>query len=538
MDDVGSVRVQGVIALQEQLLSLDSDGVEDVCAFVVSRWLLGTAFEQRRLGSNILNVLDVRPLQVSVLAELCSRVCKSNESFKQCLVMLMFSEKMNCVRLAFLRKLVSLGAIPVECVLSHLSGDELFWFAPEVCARCEDELVGVDELRDNNWEMFQMLSNAFFSVDAVATAIQSDNVKAIEGVDVNYVIQPHRFVCDPLLNRPCHMLEYAAVFDAASCFDFLAQKCDVSGLVEFLTEIAISYGSNRILKKLFVLPNFNKQAALGIAASRHRNATFRYLLSQGAEITMETCVCFAVWNNIELLYENLSQIMETELFLETMVIAAAKSDRIEVVELLMQCPERCMITSEDGRIVPMFAVANNDIELLEMFTQRAPSDYITSRDSNGTNMLLLAVQLGRVDIVKYLISLNVFDVNERNDNGDVPLLAAVRTNNIEIIDILLSYSGTDLSVRGIGNTNALIEAIKANNSALIKHFLDLRVCLNEKDGSGRTPLFMAIDQNNADLVTALLQTGHDIDARDNDGVFFALRYHHSYWLQRQITSKF
>ena len=266
MNDAGGVRVQGVMALQEQLLSLDSDEVEGVCELVVSRGLLDTAFEERRLGSNILNVLDVRPLQVALLAELCCRVCQASDSFKQCLVTLMFSEKMSCARLAFLRKLVSLGAIPVECVLSHLSGDELSWFAPEICAKGED-VCGVDELRANDWQVFRRLSSAFFSVDAVVSAMQSDNVKAIEGVDVNCAIQPHHFVCDPLLNRPCHMLEYAAVFDAANCFDFIAQKCDVSGFVESLTEIAISYVSNMILKTLLVLPILDKQAALGIASS-------------------------------------------------------------------------------------------------------------------------------------------------------------------------------------------------------------------------------------------------------------------------------
>jgi ankyrin repeat protein len=70
---------------------------------------------------------------------------------------------------------------------------------------------------------------------------------------------------------------------------------------------------------------------------------------------------------------------------------------------------------------------------------------IEARNSDGSSVLLLAVDGGHVDIINKLLELKV-DVNSRNINGETPLIRAIRNKNIEVSKLLIN-SGADITSR-------------------------------------------------------------------------------------------
>lgn len=520
MDSGVSMRVRSAIELQEQLLNVVTDEIETVAEFILSSGFLETSFERRRLAQNILTVLEARPFQVTILPSLCLSIQGDGETFSQFLVSLIFTQRLTRIRIAFVRRLVSIGAVSIDDVLPHLTGlhdhDILLWFARELYS-VDQSLFFFSEignLGDDNWQMFEVLTNSFYNVGPAAKIIENDDVNSLDSVEM---IQSHLFICDELIHKPLTPIEYAAVFDSVKCFDALVSRCDITSLLRSLTEISISYGSKRILQKLVTIPEFSSQFALEVAAARHRNDIFQWIFANSSAILPFDIFCAS--NNLEILMEHFTELSETPSAIESMMINAVKHDHIEVVELLMQAREGWLAFDETGRNAPMFAIENNDIAILTLFCERAPSEYIIAKDVQGTNLLLFAIQMNHPDIVKYLLSMNIFNVNDRDNHNDVPLLAAIRTGNHEILDALLSHKDIDISVRGLRNTTSLLEAIRANNQSLIAFLFEQGVSLNDSDSTGCTPLLAAIDQNNTELVRVLLE--HDcsvIDIPDSQGV--------------------
>lgn len=519
MDSGVSMRVRSVIELQEQLLNVVADEIETVADFILSSGFLETPFERRRLAQNILAILEARPFQVTILPSLCLSIQGDGDTFSRFLVSLIFTQKLTRIRIAFVRRLVSLGAVSIDDVLPHLTGlhdhDILLWFARELSSVDQSlfSFSEIENLGDNNWQMFEALTNSFYNLDPASKIIENDDVTSLDSVEM---IQPHLFICDELISKPLTPIEYTAVFDSVKCFDALVRRCDITSLLRSLTEISISYGSQKILQKLVTIPEFSPQFALDVAAARHRNDIFQWIIANSSVTLPFEILC--VSNNLKILIEHFTELIETPSAIESMMISAVKHDHIEVVELLMQAQEGWMAFDENGRNAPMFAIENSDLAILTLFCERAPPEYITAKDFQGTNLLLFAVQMNRPDIVKFLLSMNIFNVNDHDNHNDVPLLAAIRTGNLEILDALLSHKDIDISIRGLRNTTSLLEAIRANNQSLIAFLLEQGVSLNDSDSTGCTPLLAAIDQNNIELVRALLEHECVIDTPDSQGV--------------------
>jgi hypothetical protein len=142
----------------------------------------------------------------------------------------------------------------------------------------------------------------------------------------------------------------------------------------------------------------------------------------------------------------------------------------------------------------MLAVKQNNVDIIDALLQRKDIK-VNLQNWDGDTALMLAVKEKRVELVKALLQHPDINVNSKNEAKDTALMLAVEQKNVELIEALLQR--TDININVIKYTELLEWAL--NN----KHFT-IAENLIQKPG-GDTALMLAVQENNVELVKALLQ---------------------------------
>lgn len=135
-----------------------------------------------------------------------------------------------------------------------------------------------------------------------------------------------------------------------------------------------------------------------------------------------------------------------------------------------------------------------------------------STGPNGQTILMAASRLGRLDVVKTLLSLKA-DPNRRSAQGDTALMMASLGGHLEIVKTLFA-SGARMDTSG---WNALHYAAYGGSLEIV-HFLVLRGA--DKDAiapNWDTPLMLAIRNGRVDAAKALIEDKADLTHRDKNG---------------------
>ena len=148
---------------------------------------------------------------------------------------------------------------------------------------------------------------------------------------------------------------------------------------------------------------------------------------------------------------------------------------------------------------------------------------INSRTQRGETPLMLAVEhsYGRNDVTRLLIDKGA-DLNAVDSDGNTALMLAVDRNNTEAAEMLIN-SKAALSPRNKAGRSALHIASAGLRQKPVTWLLAAKpdgVDVNERDGSGMTPLMLAADNEGFvpdDVMELLLSKGAQIDARDPKG---------------------
>ncbi|MDR0785282.1 MAG: ankyrin repeat domain-containing protein, partial [Treponema sp.] len=172
---------------------------------------------------------------------------------------------------------------------------------------------------------------------------------------------------------------------------------------------------------------------------------------------------------------------------------------------------------------------------------------IDVRDADGNTPLMEAIAVGFIDPVKRLAALGA-DVNTRNTAGDTPLHIAVKTNRQDIATALLNLGASIHARNAQGQTPfrlALITSpemtalLLADNRVLlsddyglsplhiaisgkaptpmIETIIGQRAGLSAVDSEGKTPLRLAVEQEDWDIAKVLVEAGSDVFADAVDG---------------------
>ena len=156
---------------------------------------------------------------------------------------------------------------------------------------------------------------------------------------------------------------------------------------------------------------------------------------------------------------------------------ASKKGNVEVMELLLE--HGAQVNVEDGG-------------------RRSPL-HIASRKANICAMKVLLEHGAQVDLL---------DIYSRS-----PLHAASRKRSVEVVKLLLDHEA-EVNLIDMYDVSSLYIASKKGNIKVVKALLERGAQVDLRDWKGRSPLYIASKKGNVDVVKMLLEHGAQVDLGD------------------------
>lgn len=201
---------------------------------------------------------------------------------------------------------------------------------------------------------------------------------------------------------------------------------------------------------------------------------------------------------------------------------AAKSGRLQSLQILLGHGARLEATTDDGRTALHVAVASGHLHAVNeilLHVYRAPErrfGLISMEDKSGLTAFMLAVQSDRIDIVNTLLKTSA--PPEMLQGQEHALITAAKNNQGALVTLLLQ-SGWAVNARTEEKATALHHAAAKGHVSVMTLLLEHGADVDARDEDKRTPLHWAVASwDNAEVVRLLLETNADPGATDKNGV--------------------
>lgn len=282
-------------------------------------------------------------------------------------------------------------------------------------------------------------------------------------------------------------------------------------------------------KKAFYTNGYEDTTWLMHAAGFDNSDTFRSLVDiQGSDIDQEntsntraTHVAISE-NNIE----NLKYLIENNASTEGLIQRAREAGNVEIEEYLMSLPSN--INSQADYILDWKeAIKNQNINALqEQLNEAIKEEYLIDllNQEPGQYLIHAACENNQIELVKFALrnNLNLEDIDE---NDEFPFDIAIRKGNLEICNLFIDHSEptaqndenikkSHLQLTDDNGQTFLHKAVSANNIEIVKKLLLKGLSIETEDDEGNTPLNLAENIGNSELIE-LLKNHKEIDKAKN-----------------------
>lgn len=152
-----------------------------------------------------------------------------------------------------------------------------------------------------------------------------------------------------------------------------------------------------------------------------------------------------------------------------------------------------------GQEISFNLVRNNQLEELKSLIKQDKS-IVNQKNKDGFTLLILASYRGNLEIVEFLLA-NGALVNDVSEMGTALMAASVK-NKISIAEKLIE-SGAEINLTNNSQTSPLHLAVQFNNVEMVKLLLNHNADKKKQDGKGKTPFEYAVFSGNESLITLL-----------------------------------
>jgi ankyrin repeat protein len=174
------------------------------------------------------------------------------------------------------------------------------------------------------------------------------------------------------------------------------------------------------------------------------------------------------------------------------------------------------IRDAEGNTPLMEAIAGSSSALAVASAERlaALGADVSTRNAGGDTPLHLAVKMDRSDLAASLLKLGA-SIHARNAQGQTPFRLALVTSPA-LVTLLLSQNRVLLA--DDDGLSPLHVAIRDRAPLpMVQAIIDQKARLSAIDAAGKTPLRLALDQENWSLATLLAEAGSDVFSEAGDG---------------------
>ncbi|GMR42082.1 hypothetical protein PMAYCL1PPCAC_12277 [Pristionchus mayeri] len=178
---------------------------------------------------------------------------------------------------------------------------------------------------------------------------------------------------------------------------------------------------------------------------------------------------------------------------------------------LLQFKSRVDLVDSHGRTCIHLAAYHGD-ECLETIARH--TEHIDLPDSDGRTPLMLASSQGQVDSVQMLVSRGA-NIDSIDDQGRTALILGAINGHLSIVDLLLSM-GADEGHKDNEGATALHYAVRHKSLELTRALATTSI-VSTCDSQGNTPLIVAAEYPNVEVIRELVQCGSSPSAQSLEG---------------------
>ncbi len=230
---------------------------------------------------------------------------------------------------------------------------------------------------------------------------------------------------------------------------------------------------------------------------------------------------------------------------ETAVFVAIKNGNVKTAEALIKAGADLNIPDNEGKTPLMKAIKNEDLDCIKVLLNAKERIYLNEKDKNSLTPLMAAVKTGNPKIVNEIIKTRLVDHSIRNNDDRTALMMAARYGYTEIVKLLLDANEPNLTdcwqtmmKAGINAYPDIVNLFKKTkvideNDKWVKWMTatvlgdidtlkllskDIELEKDKKDLNQKTALFYAADEGNIDVVRVLVvEAKVDINTQNKYG---------------------
>ncbi|XP_048251523.1 serine/threonine-protein phosphatase 6 regulatory ankyrin repeat subunit C-like [Haliotis rufescens] len=346
----------------------------------------------------------------------------------------------------------------------------------------------------------------------------------------------HKAVFDLLVSKECDLKKKAKFND-----NILHKACE-GGNVD-IVEYIVSHNIVDINST-----GYARRTPVMRAVLKRHKAVFDLLASEGCDLTVKdedgdnilhmACEGGNVQIVEYIVFHNIVDINSTSYARRTPVMMAVLKGHKAVFDLLVSKGCDLTVTDRYGDNILHKACDGGSVEIVEYIVSRnitdingrgyertpvmmavlkghqAVFDLLVSegcdlrvKDRYGDNILQKACEGGNVQIVEYIVSHGIVDINSTGHARRAPVLWAVLNGHKAVFDLLVS-KGCDLTVKDKYGDNILQKACEGGNVQIVEYIVSRNIVdINSTNSVRRTSLDIAENQGNHSLVDILKQFG-------------------------------